>query len=179
MGRATSIVKIRMGHSTRHKRTACSQFPSSSRPFRSLACKKQSLFARIVRETLRCQLSWLCALPWSNGGWFLRSSSPNTRSKESSASCSPKTPATSREQVKVNTAALTGITLATMPETKLSHLHNNDQRAANVPAIDTIERYDNFPYRRTCTTGYIRVHTLSVHTSKHRLTYRCAYVCRW
>ena len=45
-----------------------------------------------------------------------------------------------------------GITLATTSETKLSHLHDNNQRAANVPAIDTFERY-YFPYECICMDG--------------------------
>ena len=42
------------------------QGPSSSRPFQSVACERESQFPRIIGETSRRRLSWLCALRWSN-----------------------------------------------------------------------------------------------------------------
>ena len=88
------------------------------------------------------------------------------------------TVAASREQVRENIAALTGITLATTPETKLSHLHDNDQSTANVPVNDPFERYYNRPYGRICMTGYVQVHARRVPTKKYRLTYGHAYISR-
>ena len=59
--------------------------------------------------------------------------------------------AASREQVQENTTALTGITLATMPETKLLYLRGNDQRAANIPALDIIISLWVYMYGGLCT----------------------------
>ena len=44
------------------------------------------LFVPIVGETSRRRLSWLCALPRSNGGQFPHGSSPNAGNIGSSAS---------------------------------------------------------------------------------------------
>ena len=63
-----------------------------------------------------------------------------------------------------------------MPETKLSHLCDNNQRAANIPAIDTFEQYYKFPYRRIRSVGYVWVHAWGVRMSKYGLTYRRAYI---
>ena len=61
-------------------------------PFPFLACESESLFVRIVSETSRPRLTWLCALPQSNGGKFPHDSSTNADNIGSSPSDSLRTP---------------------------------------------------------------------------------------
>ena len=92
--RVTFAIRIQLSHRpcSFAPRWFASRCPSFSRPFRSLACESESLFVRIVGETSRRRLSWLCALPRSNGGQFPRDSSPNASNTGSSASDSLRIP---------------------------------------------------------------------------------------